>query len=251
MNEDDFFTRVPNKAMKDNGLDLRDVGLYSFLLHFSDKWNFSIKGLAKVRKKDGEESIRSGIEHLESAGYLKRHKIQRDGSGKFSRQKWEIYGHNPASPVPGKPATVRPPTDGNGQSNISKNDSGIKSNKSNNVLRAENAERHEDSRSGKENAADVLNVPSTMRSGRNSFNNFEQREYDFDELERILLSHGKGGEEDGKRETEGASCGTGEGNGNPGRHEGEAGPAEREDPEKDGTACKAEGGHPAGEAVPP
>ena len=222
----DHYTMVPNRAFKEGTLDFYDIGLYAFLLHFSDKWNFSIRGLAAVREKDGESSIRTGIRHLEKAGYVRRLKMRHDGSGRFEGQVWELYRPESEFPLAVKPPTVRPPPGGDGQSNTLKNVSGIKSNASKNVLRAENAVRHEDSRSGKENAADVLNVPSTMRSGRNSFNNFEQREYDFDELERILLSHGKGGEEDGKRETEGASCGTGEGNGNPGRHEGEAGPAE-------------------------
>ena len=59
------------------------------MLSLPDNWEFSETGLCSIFKKDGRDSIRSGLKELEENGYLVRSRI-RDDSGKLTSVEWTV-----------------------------------------------------------------------------------------------------------------------------------------------------------------
>ena len=87
--KDKEFTVIDNNIFKNTELSLKAKGLITMMLSFSDNWEFSINGLAKL-STDGVSSVRSGLDELEEKGYLEREKADRN-SGKFSKMIFHIY----------------------------------------------------------------------------------------------------------------------------------------------------------------
>ena len=88
---------VPNSAL-DGSLPLSAIGLYAYMLHLpADRWKFSIVGLAKSLKC-GEYSVRSGLDKLEKAGFLKRTKL-RDDKGHFAGYDYDLYDEKQPLPT--------------------------------------------------------------------------------------------------------------------------------------------------------
>jgi hypothetical protein len=75
------FTVVPNTVLRDQELSLAAVGLYCFMLSHSADFTISIEYLSNAFS-NGKDAIRAKIKELETAGYLRRQKVQ-DPSGKF------------------------------------------------------------------------------------------------------------------------------------------------------------------------
>lgn len=84
-----------------------------------DDWDYTLKGLAYL-STDGIDSIRSGIQELERAGYIFRSRI-RDDHGHFRGTKYKVYPtpHSPGSDVPTleNPTLVNPTQDHPTQAN--------------------------------------------------------------------------------------------------------------------------------------
>ena len=80
------FTIVPNDILQDERLSFKATGLLVYLLGLPDHWKIHAKEL-ETRKKDGRESIASGMKELEDAEYLLRVK-RHDESGHFV---YDIY----------------------------------------------------------------------------------------------------------------------------------------------------------------
>lgn len=78
-----------------------------------DDWDYTLKGLAYL-STDGIDSIRSGIQELERAGYIFRSRI-RDEHGHLRGTKYKVYPtpHSPGSDVPTleNPTLVNPAKD--------------------------------------------------------------------------------------------------------------------------------------------
>ena len=70
-----------------------------------DDWDYTIKGLAYL-STDGIDSIRSGIQELERAGYIFRSRI-RDDHGHLRGTKYKVYP-TPHSPDSDSPALENP-----------------------------------------------------------------------------------------------------------------------------------------------
>jgi len=83
------FTVMSNYHLQDVNLSLKAKGLLSMMLSFSDKWNYTIRGLATICK-EGVEAIRTGLKELEKIGYLIRRKL-RDESGRIIDTEYTIY----------------------------------------------------------------------------------------------------------------------------------------------------------------
>lgn len=88
------FVAISVEAIDDDRLDLRDLGLLNKLLRLPDNWHFTIKGLTKIIKNDGEYAIKKTLQNLEKYGYLVRQKLQ-DESGKFCGQNWLVRDYVP------------------------------------------------------------------------------------------------------------------------------------------------------------
>lgn len=106
------FTSISNETLSDPNLTLKDVGLLVRLLSLPDNWEFSENGLEKIFLKDGRDSIRTGLKHLEENGFLHRYK-ERDKNGRILGVVWELYevstGINYTdSPSLGNPTLVNP-----------------------------------------------------------------------------------------------------------------------------------------------
>ena len=80
------FTTVHNAFLKDESLSIAARGLLMTMLSLPPEWNFSIKGLSKILKSDGERKISTALKELEEHHFLVRRRIC-DDTGKVTD--WE------------------------------------------------------------------------------------------------------------------------------------------------------------------
>jgi hypothetical protein len=102
------YTQVDNAAIEDGKLSFKALGILAYLLSKPDGWDSNYRHLATTHD-DGETAVRSGLQELEAAGYLRRARARRnDGT-----IEWEIEVHE-APPCGGNPRMDnRPPCVGN------------------------------------------------------------------------------------------------------------------------------------------
>jgi len=79
------YTQVVNEIIQDKSVSLKAIGLFTFMSHKAQmkgvKWNFTIRSMAK-QMKDGEDSIRSGLQELKQLGWITYTK-HTDGTGEY------------------------------------------------------------------------------------------------------------------------------------------------------------------------
>lgn len=108
------FTMISNVGLKDERLSLKATGLLAYMLSLPDDWVFYESELSK-RKKDGKQSVRSGLKELQDAGYLIKSQTRTEG-GKFGSVDWELHDEpinvesKAFSPQTDFPTTVKPTT---------------------------------------------------------------------------------------------------------------------------------------------
>ena len=109
-NRDGNFTHIKNDIF-DSGLSAKAIGLFCYLWHLPDDWQFYEMEVMN-HFKDGRYSIRSGLKELEDAGYVKRVQARHNGDGKFTNYDWEL-NESPLSgfPTSGKPTSEKPTSD--------------------------------------------------------------------------------------------------------------------------------------------
>ena len=83
------YTVLNNGIFRDENLSAKSLGILAKMLSLPDNWEFSVTGLCSIFKKDGIDSIRSGLKELEENGYLVRSRI-RDDSGKLTSVEWTV-----------------------------------------------------------------------------------------------------------------------------------------------------------------
>ena len=83
------YTVLNNGIFRDENLSAKSLGILAKMLSLPDNWEFSETGLCSIFKKDGRDSIRSGLKELEENGYLVRSRI-RDDSGKLTSVEWTV-----------------------------------------------------------------------------------------------------------------------------------------------------------------
>lgn len=105
------WTAVPNGALRDSRLTLKDRGLYAYIVQLPDGWDFSIMGLAAVLP-DGKAAIRASVNRLEELGYIERTQ-DRDEDGKLGRSDWIVH----AEPSSDLPSSVSPSSDNRSTAN--------------------------------------------------------------------------------------------------------------------------------------
>ena len=81
------FTVIRNAIFKDYRLSAKAKGVACQLLSLPPTWDYSVRGLTTLFN-DGEASIRSALNELEEAGYLRREQV-REG-GKFGKSVYVI-----------------------------------------------------------------------------------------------------------------------------------------------------------------
>ena len=79
------YTQIVNEIIQDKSVSLKAIGLFTFMSHKAQmkgvKWNFTIRSMAK-QMKDGEDSIRSGLQELKQSGWITYTK-HTDGTGEY------------------------------------------------------------------------------------------------------------------------------------------------------------------------
>lgn len=83
------FTTLSNTVIEDERLSWKARGIFQYLYSKSNDWQFYETEVAKHSEKDGRDSLRSGIEELESYGYLKRKRV-RNSQGQVTTSDWVI-----------------------------------------------------------------------------------------------------------------------------------------------------------------
>lgn len=102
VHKENNYTTIDNNIFKNKELSWKATGLIATMLSLPDDWDFSINGLATL-KKDKETVIRTGLKELENLGYLKRTQI-RNEKGKIVDWEYDIY----ESPVVENPQVEKP-----------------------------------------------------------------------------------------------------------------------------------------------
>lgn len=82
------FTVIDNTVAEDPKLFLRDKGLFWYLWHLPDDWNFYVREIA-THSIDSADSVRAGIRHLRKRGYMFKDR-DRDELGHFKGNKWVL-----------------------------------------------------------------------------------------------------------------------------------------------------------------
>lgn len=73
------YTIISNHHLKNKELTLKAKGLMTLMLSLpEDRWEFSISGLTKL-SKDGENAVRSALNELSEAGYFSRKIVHENG----------------------------------------------------------------------------------------------------------------------------------------------------------------------------
>lgn len=85
------FTVTPNQIINDNRISLKSVGLWTYLNSKPEAWNFSVKGTVS-QKKDGRDSVSTGMRELEFYGYLKRIPKQ-NNDGKWDGYDYKLFDY--------------------------------------------------------------------------------------------------------------------------------------------------------------
>lgn len=101
------FSIVDNKVIEDERLSFKSRGLLIYMLSKPDDWKFYTDELAKRSSKDGISAIKSALNEIENAGYLKR-KQGHKKNGKFANQDWILTDISTISPQAEKPLADKP-----------------------------------------------------------------------------------------------------------------------------------------------
>ena len=116
------FLVVSKIFLQDADLNLTERGLLATMHSLPEKWEFTVKGMAKVLP-DGESRIRSALDGLIKKEYVSKEQSKADG-GKFGRNVIEIFerpfSENPVAdnPMTENPVSVKSLPDNQGQYNI-------------------------------------------------------------------------------------------------------------------------------------
>ena len=105
------YTVMSNYHLRDKSISLKAKGLLSQMLSLPEEWDYTLSGLACINK-ESKDAIRTAINELEQAGYIRRHQTRNERGG-FAANEYVIYER----PVLEEPLSQEPssgnPTTGN------------------------------------------------------------------------------------------------------------------------------------------
>ena len=101
---------MANHHLRNKSLSLKAKGLLSLMLSLPEDWDYTTRGLSCICK-DGVDSIRMGIQELESNGYLVRER-RRNSNGQYGAIEYTILEKPQQTAIPppaqGKPILENP-----------------------------------------------------------------------------------------------------------------------------------------------
>lgn len=100
------YASIDNAAIEDDLISWKARGILCYLLSRPDCWQVRMCELEKRSKRDGRESVRSGIQELMRAGYIRREK-RRGTDGKIIEWTYEVR-EKPSVPQAGIPTVGNP-----------------------------------------------------------------------------------------------------------------------------------------------
>ena len=83
------YTIMANYHLRDKSLSLKAKGLLSQMLSLSEKWDYTLQGLAYINREQ-IDAIRQAVHELERAGYIVRIR-ERDSRGQLRGAEYTIY----------------------------------------------------------------------------------------------------------------------------------------------------------------
>lgn len=201
------YVRLDRKILENRELKLIDRGMIATLMSLPNNWNFSIRGLEAILP-DKKSAIGESLKRIEAMGYLTRTQ-RRATNGYFSEEVLEIHQIPITLPRPDLPHPENRDTENSTQYN---NNKYILNKECNSKTQKLSQEEYQNllKEFGQENVEYQLNKIKikhykncenykTLREWcldyqkkvrapqKNSFNNFNQRVYDNEELEKFLL----------------------------------------------------------------
>lgn len=102
------YTLLDNETLRDPEISFLALGVLCSVLSRPDNWTTGIKALAKERK-EGRAAISAALDDLETAGYLRRERVQGDGGlwrtevVFYDRPQEPLAAPSPEGPEPGEP----------------------------------------------------------------------------------------------------------------------------------------------------
>ena len=107
------YTVMSNHHLRNPDLTLKAKGLLSLMLSLPENWDYTLKGLSCICRKN-VDAIRTAVWELEKAGYITRRQ-GRDKKGKMTAIEYTIYEFphppKPKSPVLENPISDNPTTE--------------------------------------------------------------------------------------------------------------------------------------------
>lgn len=98
------FTVISNHHLKNKELSLKAKGLLTIMLSLPDEWDYTMEGLVNL-SHDKITSIRSTINELEDAGYVKKSRVRKP-NGQYGPANYTIYEY-PIAPSDGPKPTKK------------------------------------------------------------------------------------------------------------------------------------------------
>lgn len=99
------YTVMSNYHLRDKSLSLKAKGLLSQMLSLPEDWDYTLSGLAVINR-ESKDAIRTAVNELEKAGYIKRRQTT-DAGGKFSVNEYVIH-ERPVTEEPPQPSLEKP-----------------------------------------------------------------------------------------------------------------------------------------------
>lgn len=100
------YTVMSNYHLRDKSLSLKAKGLLSQMLSLPEDWDYTLSGLAVINR-ESKDAIRTAVNELEKAGYIKRRQTT-DVGGKFSVNEYVIHERPVTEEPPPQPSLEKP-----------------------------------------------------------------------------------------------------------------------------------------------